>query len=315
MLSSLQVSSPEKNVIEDLKSLLNGSKSDNEIKEEASQKMELPLQDTPAGNIEQKLSTSTENKSSEINVTLYEPNISVPNNMSVLTSNGSNAMLSTNVSVTVSETGTSTVAQTAMSVAMNTSEASKNISNANGALMTTSVYSQSANTAELKQPFFSDLSASCASTSVMNSQTLNTGGLKPPSVAELNVSAVVSSATQATVNNAGLKPPPFFSWPQNNETSAVSYANVQNTQNMMWSNAYPFSQQYAQMSYYQPQSYGNHFTGTQSYQSQFPLISQPPAPPLPPPPPSNPPLPPSVPLPANLPPSVPFNQPPPPPLP
>lgn len=312
MLSSLQVSSPEKNVIDDLKSLLNGGKLHNEIKEESNQKMELSLQDATVGNIEQKLSVNSENKNSEMNVILSEPSVSVPN-MSVLNNNGSNATFNAHVSLPVSETGANNAVQTAMSVAMNAAEASKTISDANVVFGTVS---QSSNIAELKPPLFSDISASCSATSSMNSQTLNTGGLKPSTISEYNVSTVAStSATQAPVSNTGLKPPPFFGWQQNNEASTVSYSNVQGTQNMMWNNTYQYPQQYTQMSYYQPQSYGNHFSGTQSYQSQFSLMSQPPAPPLPPPPPSNPPLPPSVPLPANLPHSLSFNPPPPPPLP
>lgn len=141
----------------------------------------------------------------------------------------------------------------------------------------------------------------------------------------VNVSA--STMNFQTANVTGLKPPPFFSWSQTNDANQTSYTNVQNTQNMMWSNAYQYPQaQYAQLPYYQPQNYGNNFSGTQRYASQFSVLplnslsqkmTQPPVPPLPPLPPANPPLPPSVPLPANLPSCMPMftSQPPPPPPP
>lgn len=108
-------------------------------------------------------------------------------------------------------------------------------------------------------------------------------------------------------NSVGLKPPPFFGWPQTSEgvSNQVCYAAVQGTQSMIWTSPYQQTQaQYSQMPYYQPQNYGNTFGGSQTYQTQFPVLPQnsvpmemaqpplPPPPPPPPPAPSNPPLPP-----------------------
>lgn len=136
--------------------------------------------------------------------------------------------------------------------------------------------------------------------------------LYPCSMSQTSSNVMSSSASQIAnaqaANSGGLKPPPFFGWSQGNEsmTNKVSYAPTQGSQSMMWTNAYQHSQpQFSQMPYYQPQNFGNTFSGTHAYHTQFSVMPQasvqmsqpplPPPPPIPPPPPpANPPLPPST---------------------